>query len=155
MSYPAMVGRDLGIEIINLGFSGNGKMEPEVATLLSELKPDLFVLDCLWNISAEEAKVRYEPFVRKLIAAQPNIPILLAEDCNVNELSPTPQGEVAKGVIDKLRKEKIGQLHYLPNTGMQGKDGDATVDGTHPNDLGMRRMADVFGRKIKAILKLH
>ena len=29
-----------------------------------------------------------------------------------------------------------------------------TVDGTHPNDLGFYKMADVIGKKLKEVLKL-
>jgi len=31
---------------INLGFSGNGRMEREIAELLAELDPSIYVLDC-------------------------------------------------------------------------------------------------------------
>src|SRR4029078_5952866 len=37
MAYPAILGRTLGLPVINLGFSGNGKTEPEIARLLAEL----------------------------------------------------------------------------------------------------------------------
>jgi hypothetical protein len=37
----AILGRVLHREVINLGFSGNGRMEPEVARLLAELDPAL------------------------------------------------------------------------------------------------------------------
>jgi len=50
MGIPAIVGRRLRRSVINLAFSGNGKMEPEIADLLAELDPCLFVVDCLPNI---------------------------------------------------------------------------------------------------------
>ena len=37
MAFPAILGRRLNIPVINLGFSGNGKMEPEMCRLLTEL----------------------------------------------------------------------------------------------------------------------
>ena len=36
---------------------------------------------------------------------------------------------------------------------MLGTDGDGTVDGVHPNDLGMARQADAFVASLSAILK--
>ena len=33
-------------------------------------------------------------------------------------------------------------------------DGEGTVDGCHPNDLGMRDMARGFGAKLREILGL-
>ena len=53
MAFTAIVGRQLDIPVINLGFSGSGKMEPEMADLLAELDPSVYVLDCIWNMSPE------------------------------------------------------------------------------------------------------
>jgi len=46
----------------SIRFSGNGKMEPEMADLLAELDPSVYVLDCCpwWPI---EIKERVEPCV--------------------------------------------------------------------------------------------
>ena len=41
MVHTAILGRQLNAPVINLGFSGNGKMEPEMANLLAELDPAL------------------------------------------------------------------------------------------------------------------
>ena len=68
MACTAIVGRKLDAQIINLGFSGSGKMESEMADLLCELDPNVYVLDCLWNMSVEMINERLEPFVRKLRA---------------------------------------------------------------------------------------
>lgn len=152
LSYTAIIGRNLDVEIINLGFSGNGKMEPELSDLLCELDPSLFVLDCLWNITAEMAKELYEPFVRKIVKKHPKTPILIAEDCNVADISPTEKGLVAHAVYTKLKTEGISNLYYLSNKGMLGDDNEATVDGVHPNDLGMMRMANTFTPVIKKII---
>jgi hypothetical protein len=33
-----------------------------------------------------------------------------------------------------------------------GDDGDGTVDGTHPTDLGFLRMSEVIGKALKPVL---
>lgn|GEM_PF-4984817 len=38
---------------------------------------------------------------------------------------------------------------------MLGYDGEGTVDGAHPNDIGMVYMAEVYGKAVKEALKLH
>ena len=43
MAYPAILGRRLDRAIINLGFSGNGRAEPEMASFLAELDPAAYV----------------------------------------------------------------------------------------------------------------
>src|SRR5258705_7674130 len=75
MVHTAILGRRHDRPIINLGFSGNGKMEPELADLLAELDPAVYVLDCLPNMTAEEVEQRVEPFVRTLRKAHPTTPI--------------------------------------------------------------------------------
>ena len=47
MSYPAIIGRWIDQPIINLGFSGNGQAEPEMAKLLAELDPAVVYLGLL------------------------------------------------------------------------------------------------------------
>src|SRR5204863_7790533 len=80
MVHTAILGRRLGVPVVNLGFSGNGRMEPEVAKLLAELDPAVYVLDCLPNMTAQGVAERVEPFVRTLREARPHTPILLVED---------------------------------------------------------------------------
>jgi hypothetical protein len=85
MCTTAILGRRLNREIINLGFSGSGKMEPEVATLLAELDPLIYFIDCLPNLQAGEVAERFEPFIRILRKAHPETPIVLAEGVSYND----------------------------------------------------------------------
>ena len=50
MASPAILGRRFDRPTINLGFSGNGRMEPEVGQLLAELDAAAYVIDCLPNM---------------------------------------------------------------------------------------------------------
>jgi len=151
MAATTIVGRELNTPIINLGFSGNGRMEPEMAILLSELDPALYVLDCLWNMSLEMVSERIEPFVSKLREVRPNTPILLVEDSSVKNV-PTFKGDILRQIYAKLKAQGFKDLYLLPNTGMLGEDADGTVDKCHPNDLGMARQAAVFVKCIGPIL---
>ena len=67
----ATVGRRLDRPMLNLGFSGNAQMEPEVATLLAEQDPCLFVIDPLPNMDGPMVTERAEAFMRILLAARP------------------------------------------------------------------------------------
>ena len=55
MAWPAILGRMMDRPVINLGFSGNGRLEPEVIALMSEIDAKLFILDCLPNLGASDA----------------------------------------------------------------------------------------------------
>ena len=47
----------------------------------------------------------------------------------------------------------IQHLHYLPGEQLLGADGEDTVDGSHPTDLGFMRHADAFEPVLKPLLK--
>ena len=80
MTHVAMLGRTFNREVMNLGFSGNGRMEPEVVELMSEIDAACFVIDCLPNLEPAQVAERTEPLVRKLREARPKTPILMVED---------------------------------------------------------------------------
>ncbi len=61
MTHVAMLGRTFRREVINIGFSGNGRMEPEVVKFVAELDPAVFVLDCLPNMNAQQVTERIVP----------------------------------------------------------------------------------------------
>lgn len=155
LAFTAVAGRLADAPVVNLGFSGNGRMELALCDLLAEIDASVYVLDCLWNMGDELVKERAEPFVRKLREMRPGTPILLAEDCNAFEQAPTPKARILRGVYDKLKAEDATlwkNLHYLEAKEMLGHDGEGTVDGCHPNDLGMLRMGEVFGQALKRLL---
>jgi len=150
--YPAIVGRKLNTPIINLGFSGNGQSEPEMADLLAELDPAVYVLDALWNMSPDMVKERIAPMVRKLRAAHPDTPIVLAGDCTIHNNIPTGKGKILREIFAQLQAEGVKGLTFLSAEGMMGPDDEGTVDGCHPTDLGFMYQAEVFVKALKPIL---
>lgn len=161
MAIPAILGRRLNVPVINLGFSGNGKLEPEVGQLIAELDAAVYVVDCLPNLSPEETAVRAEPFIRQLRAARPSTPILLTEDRVFPNAAFLPgrleehrrRHAALRAAFEKLSSEGITGLYYLEGDGLLGFDGDATVDGSHPTDLGMVRYADAYEKVLRPILQ--
>ena len=152
MAYPSIVGRLLNMPVVNLGFSGNGKMDMELADLMAEIDARLYVVDTLWNMSPELVRERAEPFITRLHSLKPDVPILVCEDCNYRDDVPTPKGQILREVVEKLRGQGMTNLHFLSAKGMLGEDEEGTVDGCHPTDLGMLRMARVFSGAIAKIL---
>ncbi len=152
MITTSIIGRKLGISIINMGFSGNGNMEIELADIISELNPAIYVLDPLWNMTPTMVSERAELFVKRLRKNRPTTPIILVEDSNFNDL-PTVKGDIFRKIYAKLIKEGDKNLYFLSNKNMLGTDGEATVDGCHFSDLGMMRQADAYIKYLKPILK--
>ena len=72
MSYEAILGRRLNIDFVNLGFSGNGLGEPEVARAVAEIDAAGFVLDFGANHKTGEAmREAYAPFLDAVRARHP------------------------------------------------------------------------------------
>jgi lysophospholipase L1-like esterase len=161
MSIPAILGRRLGRPTVNLGFSGNGRMEAEVGELLAELEPALYAIDCLPNMSPEQVAERAGPLVRQLRKARPRTPILLVEDRTFTSapfFKATREAHAARRaalqkVYERLRDEGLERLSYLAGELQLGDDGEAATDGSHPSDLGMVRYADAYEKVIRANLK--
>lgn len=160
MTHVAILGRQFNREVINLGFSGNGKMEPEVTALVAELDAAVYVLDCLPNMTAKDINERAENCVRQLRKARPSTPILLVEDRNYadNFLNPSRRErnetnhQAMRAVYASLVKGRVSGLGYLRAEELLGDDGEATIDGSHPTDLGFTRQAAAFAKALKGLL---
>jgi len=161
MAYPAILGRRLDWPTINLGFSGSAQCEPEVARFLAELDPAVYVLDPLPNMDVEMIAERFEQFVRTLRESHPRTPIVLVENVEYTDgdFVMARKGRF-NGANEKLREIhkrliKAGEkkLFYVPSAGLLGIDGEATVDGTHPTDLGFLRMADAIEPALRRAVK--
>ncbi len=161
MNHIAILGRRFDRPVINLGFSGNGRMEPEVTRFLAEIDPAVFVIDCLPNMTAKEIEARTEPCVKILRDAHPSTPILLVEDRNYpdgfllpirSERNRTSQAAL-RAAFERMRRAKVGNLYYLPAAELLGDDGEGTIDGSHPSDLGFVRQANAFEKTLRPILK--
>ena len=153
LSFVNRVGRDLDVPVVNLGFSGSGVMEFEMSEHLARIDASCYVLDCLWNMWIRPIESRYEKFIRNLRAKRPNVPIVMAEECDVFAGKPNEKDVFIRKLYDKLVAEGWKNLVYLPKDKMYSGDTEGTVDGIHPNDLGMETMAKAFGAAVRQALK--
>lgn len=175
LGFVNLVGRDLDVPIYNLGFSGSGRMEYELSDVIAKIDASCYVLDCLWNMNEVRpsygpggafhdiknpkasnplVRERYEPFIRNLRKLRPNVPIVMAEQCDVYEYGRTGKDKLVFDLYQKLKKEGWTNLVYLSKTKMYTDDLEGTADGCHPNDLGMKSMSKAFGGAVKEALGL-
>jgi len=160
MTYPAIISRALDLPHYNFGFSGNGRSEAAVAHLLAELDPAAYILDPLPNMTVPQVTERIGPFVETLRAARPGTPILLVENiiyrdayANVVREEQCRSKNAALGVVfQSLLARSPNNLSLVPAEELLGHDGEGTVDGVHPTDLGFSRMAAVIGAAIMSAL---
>ena len=111
-------------------------------------------------MNAEMVRERCLPLVKRLRAARPDTPIILVEDRRFTNAWITAGKEAfhdanhaaLKEAFDTLRREGVQGLWYIPGDTLLGDDSDATVDGSHPTDLGFVRQADAFEPVLRSAL---
>ena len=162
MAWGNMLGRELGHPVVNLGFSGNGLMEPEVFNLLAEVGVGLFIIDCMPNMC--DGGLLAEIYTRTLsgvhtLRQHSSAPILLVEHSGYTgeATSATARNKYTEAnrqlrrAFEALQQEGVSRLYYLTHDAI-GFQPDDMVEGIHPSDLGMRRQADAVERAVRAIL---
>jgi hypothetical protein len=162
LSFVNIIGRDLDVPVVNLGFSGSGAMEFEMSEHIARIDASCYVLDCLWNMGSTAAGGRrgrnveenYEPFIRNLRAKRPDVPIVMAESCDVYCAGKNANDKYVRRLYDRLVAEGWKNLVYLPKDDMYTGDLEGTVDGVHPNDWGMMSLARAFGGAVRKALGL-
>lgn len=168
MAYTNLLSRRLNRPVINLGFSGNGKGEPEVAAEIAKIKdPALIVLDYEANVHrADLMQKTLAPFIGILRKSHPTVPILLltkvryaAEGRDLKRGNDLPRPghvqavqKVERDTFDALSRNDPN-LHFHSGDDLLGPDFDeCSVDGVHPTDLGFYRMAEKLEPVIRSIL---
>jgi lysophospholipase L1-like esterase len=165
LAWGNILGRKLGKPVINLGFSGNGRLEQPLIELINETDASLFVLDCQPNLhdrkiySADEISERIKSSVKILKTAHPRTPVLLVEHCcglpGVNmDTSFTNRykwtSDILANTFKNLKNSGVENI-YLLTAGEIGFDAESTVDGTHPTDIGMMKYAEAYEKVIRQI----
>jgi hypothetical protein len=160
IAFPSILGRRFDLPVINLGFSGNGKMEPEVGALLAEIDPAVYCIDCLPNMEGSEVEARAADLIQQLRTARPDTPILMIEDrtyANAAFMASkrerhTKSRAAFRAAYEELIAEGVEGLTYIEGDNQLGDDDEATTDGSHPSDLGMMRMADFLTPYLEEVL---
>ncbi|MFO0261805.1 MAG: SGNH/GDSL hydrolase family protein, partial [Planctomycetota bacterium] len=146
--------------VVNLGFSGNGKMDPAVGEYLGQIDAAVFVIDCLPNMGHELVAERCVPLVNQIRAARPETPIILVEDRRFTNswLQRERAAEhdlnhaALRTAFEQLQQGGVQKLFYLEGDSLLGLDSEGATDGSHPNDLGFFRQADQFELILRAAL---
>ena len=162
MSYQAILGRMLNLDFVNLGFSGNGKGEPELARTVASIHASCFVLDFAQNNPSVDSLAQvYAPFLAVIRSAHPETPVLVITPIYAarESWSRDARLEDMRELIRQVAAQRIAagdrHLEIIEGTDLLGPSrGDGLVDGTHPNDLGFQWMAEGLAGRVAKVLGL-
>jgi hypothetical protein len=157
MAHTNIISRELDVECINYGFSGNGRMETPIVELISEIDARFYVIECLQNMDSDQVKQRVRPLVDIIRKKHPFTPIVLVENMmyKMAFLDQTIESEliqentVLKNEFDKILKSGDQNVFYIKDIQDNLMDNEGTVDGVHLTDLGFLRYADYLLKNFK------
>ena len=160
---PGMVGtsiiqRDMNIECVNIGISGEGKMDNCMARAMATI-PDVaaFIIDPIPNCTKDMCDSLTYDFVNILRKARPDVPIVMVEgqmysyakySSFYSKYLPQKNYEFHKNYL-KLRAENPKNLYYVDCDQLYGPDNEGTVDGIHLTDIGFY----FYAKKLEPILQ--
>ena len=150
MVHTGILGRMLDLPVVNLGFSGNGRMDKAVGEYLVQIDAAAYVIDCLPNMGPADVTAKCIPLVQQLRAAKPNVPIVLVEDRRFTNDWILPEKKqfhtdnhaALRAAFDQLRADGVVSLYYIHGDSLYGDDTEGATDASHANDLGFMRQAE-------------
>ena len=152
-SYQAMMTRHFDIDHVNLGFSGNGKGEPIMADYIASLDMCAFVLDYDHNApSIDHLRKTHKPFFDKVRAAHPDIPIVMMSRPNLYVFE-DERTEIIRDTYKAATMAGDKNVYFIHGMELLSLcNGDGTVDGIHPNDLGFFSMYTRLAKELEGKL---
>lgn len=152
--YVGIISRKLNVDVVNLGFSGNAKGEPEIADYMSTLNPLIFVVDYDHNApNVEHLKATHLNLCLKFREKHPKTPMILVSMPTFT-VRRKERTKVIKDTYEYLKSRKDDNVYFIDGINLFPKNAYecCTVDNTHPNDLGFYFMAEKISKVINAIL---
>ena len=165
MAWTSILERKLNQPVINLGFSGNGRLEKEMIDLITEIDAEVYVLDCLPNLvlnknrTSEKVYQKIISSVKEIRKKHPLTPILLVDHegyadgmTNLHRFNAyTNLNQINQKAFNRLKKDGVPNIYILKKNEIDLQL-DSYVDGTHPTDLGMMEYALAYEKKLKEIM---
>ena len=161
MTYPMQLMRWTGLQFLNLGCSGNGRLQPHYANVLCDAEVDALVFDMFSNPTAEVIEERLFPFIEQIQAAHPDIPLIFQStiyrekrnfDCGADAAEIRRMNTAARMMKEACKKYK--NVYFIQTNATDPRH-ETSVDGTHPSDYGYTLWAQSIQKPLLKILKKH
>lgn len=159
MAFTNILQRKLNYPVINLGFSGNCKLEPELADLIGEIDSAAYVISPVPNVDSNEINERFYPFILKLRQLRPISAIIICECASYpqtiysNSKNILADNNVLKKWYKKLLSLNFKNIYYVERNAVAARNGEDYVDLLHPSDVGMIHIAKGLTPVLQKIIK--
>ena len=157
-----IISRELNTEVVNIGISGEGKMDNCMARAMAQIPDvDVFLLDPVPNCTEMMCDTLTYDFVNILRQARPEVPIVMVEgpiypyaryDSHFGNYLPRKNAAFRRN-YERLIAENPENLYYVDAYELDGPEDDGTVDGIHLTDLGFRHYADKLIPVLREVLE--
>ena len=164
MAATNIIGRELNCEVVNLGFSGEGKQDTYIARAMATIPDvDVFLPDPVPNCTEMMCDTLTYNFVKTLRALRPDVPIVMLEgpiypyaryDSFFGKYLPK-KNDAFRRNYERLKAENPNNLYYVTSEGLDGPEDDGTVDGIHLTDLGFLHYANKMIPILRPLLDAH
>lgn len=158
MAHSNILSRWMNREVINLGFSGNGQLDYEIASVMAAVDASLYILDFVPNATVQQMKEKAGRFFDIIRSSRPDVPVLFVEDPVFThslfdkeiDREVKAKNETIVRFFQLLKDRGEKNIYFLSSEDMIGHDGEATVDGIHFTDVGFLRYAELLYRCINS-----
>ena len=160
MAHTNIISRQLDRDVINFGFSGNGRMEESIANLISDSNPIFYVIECMPNMYPPDlVSSNTIPLIDTIRAKDSDTPIILVDlftspitALDKNAIRGTIEmNNALKTQYDKMINNGYNNIIYLETQSALGNDFEGTVDAVHFTDLGFIRYSDFLVKKFEEL----
>lgn len=158
MAATNIISRELNCEVVNIGISGEGKMDYCMARAMAEIPDaDVFLIDPIPNCTEMMCDTLTYDFINILRKARPEVPIVMVEgpiypyaryDSFFRNYLPRKNAAFRRN-YEKLIAENPNNLYYVDCINLDGVEDDGTVDGIHLTDLGFK----YYSQKLIPVLR--
>lgn len=162
MAATNIIQRELNVEFVNLGVSGEGKLVYAMARAMTTIDDAVaYVIDPVPNCTKMQCDTLTYAFVKILRQARPEVPIIMVEgpmypyakfDSFFGTYLPEKNDAFRKN-YERLKAENPHNLYYVTSEGLTAENEEGTVDGIHLTDYGFRAYADKLEPILKKVLK--
>lgn len=154
LAYANILGEEFNAEIFNFGFSASAHGETEIADFISKIPMDIFIMEFDHNSGVQELKERHYGFYRQ-IRKNTSAPIIMISRISGGISNTLDEQKERNAIIRETYERALSEgdknVFYICGDDLvMNQDREKFLsDDRHPNDYGMRLIAEAVAEKIK------